>query len=212
MALRLAAEEEGARVAVHSCWSGWKAAAVVTEIESAGGEAIFCSVPSLSRAGEINRLFAELERGFGSLDILINNAAVFAATPVGETTGKIMWDAVTGCQPLEGHVFLCTQRAVRRCCEKRPRAGDQFYVARRIDGVAARYAAYSLVEGRRDPPNAHPRSCAGAQSHRQRHRPGHHFISRRCAGNLWIPTRAWRPLGRTGSRLSDITARRCSNT
>src|SRR5580704_5118085 len=77
IALRLAAE--GARVAVHYGHSKDQAHAVVAEIQAAGGEA-FSVQAELTRIEDIARLFGEVERRFGGLDILVNNAAVFSPT------------------------------------------------------------------------------------------------------------------------------------
>lgn len=105
VALRLAAE--GASVVVHYRNSQAEAAAVAAEIAASGGKAITLGA-DLTRAGEINRLFAELERRMGRLDILVNNAAIFAATPLAETT-EVLWDSVLDAN-LKA-MFFCTQRA-----------------------------------------------------------------------------------------------------
>jgi len=105
IALRLAAD--GARVIVHYRNSASEAAEVVAGIMRAGGEARAIHA-DLSNIGEIDRLFAEVERQFSGLDILINNAGVFAPTPVGETT-QAQWDSI-----LDSNVraqFFCAQHA-----------------------------------------------------------------------------------------------------
>jgi len=90
IALRLAAE--GARVAVHYRNSRVEAEAVAAEIVGAGGEALSLQA-ELSRVTEINGLFDRVEQAFGSLDILVNNAAIFSPTPVGGTD-EAEWDAI----------------------------------------------------------------------------------------------------------------------
>ena len=105
VALRLAAD--GARVIVHYRNSAPEAAEVISEITRAGGEAQALHA-DLGNIGEIDQLFAAVERQFGGLDILINNAGVFAATPVGETT-EAQWDSI-----LDSNLraqFFCAQRA-----------------------------------------------------------------------------------------------------
>ena len=77
IALRLASE--GARIALHYRNSESEANAVATEIAAGGGEAV-CLHAELTRTGEVASLFERAERQFGRLDILVNNAAVFAAT------------------------------------------------------------------------------------------------------------------------------------
>ena len=47
----------------------------------------------LTRVAEIDGLFDRVEQTFAGLDILVNNAAIFSPTPVGQTT-EAQWDAV----------------------------------------------------------------------------------------------------------------------
>ena len=75
VALRLAAE--GARVVVHYRHSDAEAREVVEQIVAAGGDAL-CLAADLARVEEIERLFADIERHCGGLEILVNNAATFA--------------------------------------------------------------------------------------------------------------------------------------
>ena len=105
-ALRLAAD--GARVIVHYRNSENDAAEVASAILRAGGEAKALRA-DLGLTQEIDRLFADVERQFGGLDILINNAGVFAPTPIGETS-EAQWDSI-----LDSNLkaqFFCAQRAV----------------------------------------------------------------------------------------------------
>lgn len=90
IALRLAAE--GARVVVHYRNSRSEAEAVAEQILRSGGEAV-CIQAELARVSEIDRVFEEIEKRFGRLDILVNNAAIFSPTPVGRTQ-ESQWDAI----------------------------------------------------------------------------------------------------------------------
>ena len=90
IALRLA--DEGARVALHYRNSRAEAEALAAEIVRAGGEAVSMQA-ELTRLAEIDGLFDRVERTFGGLDILVNNAAIFSPTPVG-VTAEAQWDAV----------------------------------------------------------------------------------------------------------------------
>lgn len=90
VALRLAAE--GARMIVHYRNSQAGAEAVAAEIVRGGGEAV-CLQADLTRIAEIDRLFEQIGQKFGRLDILVNNAAIFSPTPVGQTP-ETQWDAV----------------------------------------------------------------------------------------------------------------------
>jgi pteridine reductase len=105
LALRMAAE--GAQVAVHYHRSRAEADAVVAEITGAGGEAL-CLAADLTRPGDIETLFAAIEKRFSRLDILLNSAANFYPTPLAETTEE-QWDRL-----LDSNVksqFFCAQRA-----------------------------------------------------------------------------------------------------
>lgn len=83
IALRLA--RGGCRVAVHYRASRREAGEVVAAIREGGGEAR--AFPAdLSRAGAPARLVAAVERGLGPVEVLVNNASVFRATPFLECT------------------------------------------------------------------------------------------------------------------------------
>jgi NAD(P)-dependent dehydrogenase (short-subunit alcohol dehydrogenase family) len=50
-----------------------RAHGVVASIRNAGGSAV-AAVADISAAGEVNSMFRDAERGFGGIDILVNNA------------------------------------------------------------------------------------------------------------------------------------------
>jgi 3-oxoacyl-[acyl-carrier protein] reductase len=58
---------------------------VVEEITSKGGKAIAVQ-GDVSRAADVQRLFAETKQAFGALDVLVNNAGVFAFEPIEAVT------------------------------------------------------------------------------------------------------------------------------
>ncbi len=72
---------EGASVVVNYASSKEGADKVVAEIEKAGGKAVAVGA-NVAQAQEIEKLFAETKRQFGKVDILINNAGVYAFTPL----------------------------------------------------------------------------------------------------------------------------------
>ncbi|MET9557161.1 SDR family oxidoreductase [Streptomyces sp. NPDC006645] len=84
IATRLAAD--GAHVAVHYASNDTAAAETVAAIERAGGSA-FAVRAELGPDGAVDTLFARLEQGLAGqpLDILVNNAAVFAG-PLDQVT------------------------------------------------------------------------------------------------------------------------------
>ena len=106
VALGLAAE--GARIVVHYNRSESDAREVVAQITQRGGAAI-CAQADLTRREEIDRMFAETDRHFGRLDILVNNAAAFYATQPGETTEE-QWDLIVDSN-LKAQ-FFCVQGAL----------------------------------------------------------------------------------------------------
>jgi NAD(P)-dependent dehydrogenase (short-subunit alcohol dehydrogenase family) len=137
VAMRLAAE--GARIAVHYRSSKPEAEAVAAEIIRSGGEAV-CIRAELSRVAEIDALFDEIEQRFGRLDILVNNAAIFSPTPLGDTR-EAQWDAILDTN-LKAQ-FFCAQRAAPLL--KQSRRGRIINFAS-LGGLQAwpKYTAYSV--------------------------------------------------------------------
>ncbi len=81
---------EGARVAVVYHHNDANAAAVVKRITAAGGKAQAVKA-DCSKVSEIERMVAEVIRHLGTVNILVNNAALFRTVPIAETTEAI-WD------------------------------------------------------------------------------------------------------------------------
>jgi len=107
IALRLA--REGARVAIH--YQGSEAEARATAAEC-GDAPVFRA--NLEKVAEIERLFAEVEKHFGRIDGLVNNAARFTRIdPLKITEGD--WDYVHSVN-LKA-TFFCCQQAGRRMIE-----------------------------------------------------------------------------------------------
>jgi 3-oxoacyl-[acyl-carrier protein] reductase len=75
----------GASVVVNYASSREGAERVVAEIIAAGGKAIAIQ-GDVSKAADVQRLFAETIRAFGRLDVLVNNAGVFRFQPLEEVT------------------------------------------------------------------------------------------------------------------------------
>ena len=107
VALRLA--EEGADVVVHYCQSQREADAVVAEIETLGRRGVALR-GDLRNVTEIRGLFREVEKRFGRLDVLVNNAANFLPGHVEETTEQIWDDSLD--TNLKG-AFFCAQAAAQ---------------------------------------------------------------------------------------------------
>jgi 3-oxoacyl-[acyl-carrier protein] reductase len=75
----------GASVIVNYASSKPGADRVVAVIKGHGGKAIAVQA-DLSKAADIERLFAETQKAFGRLDILVNNAGVYEFAPIENVT------------------------------------------------------------------------------------------------------------------------------
>jgi 3-oxoacyl-[acyl-carrier protein] reductase len=77
--------KSGASVVVH--YSSGKAAAdaLVAEIKNFGGEALAIQA-DFSKTADLKRLFAQTKSAFGALDVVVNNAGVYAFDPLEAAT------------------------------------------------------------------------------------------------------------------------------
>jgi 3-oxoacyl-[acyl-carrier protein] reductase len=76
---------EGASVVVNYASSKEGAERVVTDIARNGGRAVAVQ-GDVSKASDVQRIFAETKKAFGRLDILVNNAGVYQFAPLEEIT------------------------------------------------------------------------------------------------------------------------------
>jgi 3-oxoacyl-[acyl-carrier protein] reductase len=76
---------EGASVVVNYSSSREGADHVVAEIEGKGGKAIAVQ-GDVSKAADVQRIFAETKKQFGRLDVLVNNAGVYQFAALAEIT------------------------------------------------------------------------------------------------------------------------------
>jgi 3-oxoacyl-[acyl-carrier protein] reductase len=76
---------EGAAVVVNYSSSKEGADRVVAEITKKGGKAIAVQ-GDVSKAADVQRLFKETKKAFGSLDVLVNNAGVYKFEPLEAVT------------------------------------------------------------------------------------------------------------------------------
>jgi 3-oxoacyl-[acyl-carrier protein] reductase len=74
---------EGAAVVVNYATSREGADRVVKDITAKGGKAVAVQ-GDVAKAADVERLFAETQKVFGRLDVLVNNAGVYAFTPLDE--------------------------------------------------------------------------------------------------------------------------------
>jgi 3-oxoacyl-[acyl-carrier protein] reductase len=78
---------EGAAVVVNYSSSKEGADRVVSDITRKGGKAIAVGA-NMAKQADIQRLFAESKKAFGSLDILVNNAGVYEFVPLEQITAE----------------------------------------------------------------------------------------------------------------------------
>ena len=78
---------EGASVVVNYASAKQDADRVVDEISKRGGKALAIQ-GNVSKKAEVERLFAEAEKAFGKIDVLVNNAGVYELTPLEEATER----------------------------------------------------------------------------------------------------------------------------
>ncbi|MGA7707476.1 MAG: SDR family oxidoreductase, partial [Acidobacteriaceae bacterium] len=58
---------------------------VVADIAAKGGKAVAVQ-GDVSKSKDVERIFAETKKQFGSLDVLVNNAGIYEFSPIGEVT------------------------------------------------------------------------------------------------------------------------------
>src|SRR5471032_2327387 len=75
----------GAAVVVNYSSSKEGAEKVVAEIAAKGGKAIAVQA-DVSKAADVQRLFAETKKAFGPLDVLVNNAGIYQFGPLESVT------------------------------------------------------------------------------------------------------------------------------
>ena len=85
-------------------------APVLDAIRADGSDAAFIQC-DVSRAADVDVLFAETVARHGTVDILVNNAAIRGGKPLAETD-EALWDSVMAVN-LKG-AFLCARAAVRQ--------------------------------------------------------------------------------------------------
>jgi 3-oxoacyl-[acyl-carrier protein] reductase len=76
---------EGAAVVVNYSSSKQGADRVVEDIASKGGKAIAVQ-GDVAKAADVQRLFAETNKAFGKVDVLVNNAGIYRFAPIEEIT------------------------------------------------------------------------------------------------------------------------------
>ncbi|HTN38608.1 MAG TPA: glucose 1-dehydrogenase [Arachidicoccus sp.] len=105
---------EGAKVIVNYATDKEGAEKVVNEIAKKGGTAVAVH-GDITKATDVQRLFAETKKAFGQLDILVNNAGVFKFEPLAAVTEESFH------RQFNTHVLgnlLCSQNAVEMFADR----------------------------------------------------------------------------------------------
>jgi len=92
-AIAVALGSRGMRVAVHYHGAQQGAQETATQIREAGGEA-FTLRADLREGGAPRRLGSEAGERLGTLDVLVNSAAVMIRTPLEDVT-ETLWDEIS---------------------------------------------------------------------------------------------------------------------
>ncbi len=108
-AITLALAEKGAHTVIHYLRSAKEAEITREECRRFGVRAIAVRA-NLARRREVDTLFRKILQTFKTLDILVNNAAIFPKTPF-LTCPESVWDETLDTN-LKG-TFLCAQRAAK---------------------------------------------------------------------------------------------------
>jgi 3-oxoacyl-[acyl-carrier protein] reductase len=101
---------EGASVVVNYSSSREGADRVVAEIKGKGGKAIAVQ-GDVGKAEDVKKIFAETDKAFGRLDVLVNNAGIYKFTPLEDISEKD-FNSLFNTNVLG--VLLATQEAVKR--------------------------------------------------------------------------------------------------
>jgi len=99
---------EGAAVVINTRRSKDEAEKVRGEIEAMGGKALVC-LADITDESAVARMYGDIEKRFGRLDILVNNAADRNVVPFEQMTTE-QWRHIVGIA-LDG-AFFCTRAAI----------------------------------------------------------------------------------------------------
>lgn len=101
---------DGVAVAVNYATQAAAARELVSNIESAGGQA-FAIQADVARVTDVVRLFDETITRYGKLDVLVNNAGIMVTKPVTAVT-EAEYDRIFAVN-VKGTFFACQQAATR---------------------------------------------------------------------------------------------------
>lgn len=106
----------GARVAVNYVVHPEAAESVVAAIRQAGGEALALEA-DVSDAGQVGAMFEAIDRAWGGLDVLVNNAGIDGASALAWEADPKDWERVLRIDLLGA--FHCAREALKRMVAQR---------------------------------------------------------------------------------------------
>jgi glucose 1-dehydrogenase len=106
----------GARVGVNYVVNPDAAEQVVARIRQAGGEGMALQA-DVSDAGQVGRMFAVLDKAWGGIDVLVNNAGVDGPRALTWEADPGAWEQVLRINLMGG--FLCAREALKRMVERK---------------------------------------------------------------------------------------------
>jgi NAD(P)-dependent dehydrogenase (short-subunit alcohol dehydrogenase family) len=142
--------EDGYAVAVNYIHNEAAASQVVSEIKSAGGIA-FAIQADISKDADVVRLFAAVDRNFGTLTALINNGGVTGKFGRVEELSAATLESVFSVNVIGA--FLCCREAVRRMSTRNGGSGGNIVNISSRDaqiGGAGEWIHYAATKGALD--------------------------------------------------------------
>ena len=140
------AARNGYQVGVNYNRSREEAHTLVDEIRDAGGSAVALQA-DVGHRDQVMRLFNELDKAYGRLDVLVNNAGVLANFRVDESTET---NVTTVFRANVFSMYFCSREGVRRMSTRYGNKGgvivNMSSVASRLGGLAGG-AAYAASKG-----------------------------------------------------------------
>ncbi len=142
VAKRLAAD--GFSVVVNYVSNPSQAEAAVAEITSAGGQAIAVKA-DVSNPADVERLFEETLKRFGSIDVVVNNSGIMPLSPIGKGDVEL-FDRVISTN-LRGTFLVLAQAAQHVAAGGRIIAFSSSVLAKSFPSYGAYIASKAGVEG-----------------------------------------------------------------
>jgi len=142
VAKRLA--RDGFAVVVNYASNAKEADATVAEIQSAGGQSIAVKA-DVGNGADVERLFEETVKAFGSIDVVVNNSGIMPLSPIGKGDAAV-FDKVIQTN-LRGTFLVMAQAAQRMAGGGRIIAFSSSVLARSFPTYGPYIASKAGVEG-----------------------------------------------------------------